>query len=152
MELNNRKGRPNYPTEFKYQLAVAACMPGVWVSRLAQEHGINTDMLFELRRDLRSGQLAEPATATLYYFGASHPFGPLSVDVKWSSLDVKHSIDDAAMLVARATYALSRRTFIYTSVGHIRNDGSSAVALDAGGSVGAGMAQSGIMVGVRHHF
>lgn len=100
----------------------------------------------------KSNAVTGSRKSMLYYFGASHPFGPLSVDVEWSSLNVKHSIDDAAMLVARATYALSRRTYMYTSIGHIRNDGSSAVALDAGGSAGAGMAQSGIMVGARHHF
>lgn len=63
MELGNRKrkGRPNYPTEFKHQLAVAACVPGVSVSRLAQEHGINTNMLFKWRRDRRANRLVGPA-------------------------------------------------------------------------------------------
>ena len=57
-ESNNRKGRPNYPVEFKQRLAKAACEPGVSVSKLAQQHGINTNMLFKWRRDLRAGLLA----------------------------------------------------------------------------------------------
>ena len=61
VESGNRKGRPNYATEFKYQLAVAACAPGVSVSKLAYEHGINTNMLFKWRRDLRAGLLVGPA-------------------------------------------------------------------------------------------
>lgn len=61
VESGNRKGRPNYSAEFKYQLAVAACAPGVSVSKLAYEHGINTNMLFKWRRDLRAGRLVGPA-------------------------------------------------------------------------------------------
>jgi transposase len=56
---NNRKGRPNYPAEFKHRLATAACGPGVSVSKLAQQHGINANMLFKWRRDLRAGLLTE---------------------------------------------------------------------------------------------
>lgn len=56
---NNRKGRPNYPADFKHRLAMAACEPGVSVSKLAQQHGINANMLFKWRRDLRAGLLAD---------------------------------------------------------------------------------------------
>lgn len=63
MESGNRRGRPNYSPEFKHRLAVAACEPGVSVSKLAQDHGINTNMLFKWRRDLRAGLLIEPATS-----------------------------------------------------------------------------------------
>ena len=41
---------------------MAACDPGVSVSKLAQDHGINTNMLFKWRRDLRAGLLTGPAT------------------------------------------------------------------------------------------
>lgn len=54
---NNPKGRPNYPAQFKHRLATAACEPGVSVSKLAQQHGINANMLFKWRRDLRAGLL-----------------------------------------------------------------------------------------------
>lgn len=55
----NRKRRPNYPAEFKQRLAKAACESGVWVSKLALQHGINVNMLFKWRRDLRAGMLSE---------------------------------------------------------------------------------------------
>jgi transposase len=58
-QTSNRKGRPNYPTEFKHRLATAACKPGVSVSKLAQQHGINANMLFRWRRDLHAGLLTE---------------------------------------------------------------------------------------------
>ena len=56
---NNRKGRPNYPADFKHRLAMAAREPGVSVSKLAQQHGINANMLFKWRRDLRAGLLTD---------------------------------------------------------------------------------------------
>lgn len=88
----------------------------------------------------------------LYYAGASRPVGPVVVDAQVSRRDSRHSGADATLFVARVTYALSKRTAVYTSLGHIDNDGSSAIALDVGGSTGAGMAQNGLMAGLRHSF
>ncbi|MCO4865962.1 MULTISPECIES: IS66-like element accessory protein TnpA [Cupriavidus] len=56
-----RKGRPNYNEEFKRRLAAAACEPGVSVSKLAREHGINANMLFTWRRRYRTEQCQEAA-------------------------------------------------------------------------------------------
>lgn len=50
-----RKGRSNHPLEFKRTLAQRACEPGVSVSKLAQEHGINANQLFKWRRHYRAG-------------------------------------------------------------------------------------------------
>lgn len=52
VESGNRKGGPNYLPELKHRLAVAACDPSVSVSKLAQDHGINSNMLFKWHRDL----------------------------------------------------------------------------------------------------
>jgi predicted porin len=65
---------------------------------------------------------------------------------------VKHSDADATMLVARLSYYLSKRTAVYGSVGHMKNSGLSAIALDAGGTVGVGRSQNGVMAGLRHTF
>lgn len=51
-----RRGRPNYPIEFKRRLAVAACEPGVSVAKLALRYGLNTNMVFKWRREYRAGQ------------------------------------------------------------------------------------------------
>ena len=63
----NRKGKPNYSLEFKRRLAVAACEPGVSVSKLALAHQVNANMVFKWRRNLRAGLLedAAPAPAAL---------------------------------------------------------------------------------------
>ncbi len=54
----SRKGRPNYPVDFKRDLAVQACAPDVSVAKLALKHGINANMLFKWRRQYRAGQFA----------------------------------------------------------------------------------------------
>ncbi|MBO9536635.1 porin [Herbaspirillum sp.] len=89
----------------------------------------------------------------LYYLGVSYPFSAaLVLDAQISRLDVKNSPNDVNLLVARLTYNLSKRTALYTSVGRITNGGTSAVAIDAGGTVGAGKNQVGVMTGIRHTF
>ncbi|MBK8760896.1 MAG: transposase [Sulfuritalea sp.] len=45
----SRKGRPNYPIDFKRKLAALACAPNVSVSKLAAT-GINTNMVFWRRQ------------------------------------------------------------------------------------------------------
>jgi transposase len=50
IKSGSRKGRRNYPVDFKKQLAIAACMPGVSVARLALDNGINANMLHKWRR------------------------------------------------------------------------------------------------------
>lgn len=88
----------------------------------------------------------------LWYFGVSHPINNFVIDVQAAARNTKNSDDDVTMLVARLNYALSKRTVVYTAIGRMDNDGNSAVALDAGGTVGVGKAQNGVMVGLRHHF
>lgn len=93
------------------------------------------------------------AKSDLYFVGVSYPFADKWVlDTQVARLDIKNSQNDSTLVAARAMYNLSKRTAVYTSVGHISNGGTAAVAVDAGGSVGVGMSQTGIMVGVRHFF
>lgn len=56
---SSRKGRPNYPLEFKRKLAALACDPEVSVAKLAAGHGLNANVLFRWRRQYLEG-----------YFGA----------------------------------------------------------------------------------
>jgi predicted porin len=88
----------------------------------------------------------------LYYLGASYPVGAFTLDAQWAKRVTRHVDADVTMLVARVTYALSKRTYLYTGVGRMDNEGTSAVPLDASGSVGVGRTQNGFMAGLRHHF
>ena len=89
----------------------------------------------------------------LYYLGASYPFSAaLVLDGQVLRLNVKGSSNDVTLSVARLTYNLSKRTAVYTSMGYIKNGGTSAIAVDAGGTVGVGKNQFGLMTGIRHTF
>jgi transposase len=57
MESGRRRRSTNYPLEFKRRLAEQACDESVSVAQLALEHGLNTNMLFRWRRQLRAGML-----------------------------------------------------------------------------------------------
>ncbi|HBE6106695.1 TPA: transposase [Escherichia coli] len=48
-----RKGCPNYPPEFKQQLVAASCEPGISISKLALENGINANLLFKWRQQCK---------------------------------------------------------------------------------------------------
>jgi predicted porin len=89
----------------------------------------------------------------LYYLGVSHPVGPqLTLDAQVARKDVKGSQNDTNMLVARLTYAFSKRSAMYAAVGRMDNHGLAAIALDAGGTVAPGRAQKGVMTGIRYAF
>lgn len=94
-----------------------------------------------------------PVDSQLLYVGAAWPVAPaLVLDGQLARLAVKDSPNDATLATARLTYHLSKRTAIYGAIGRMDNDGAAAVALDAGGTVGAGRTQNGVMAGVRHFF
>lgn len=91
--------------------------------------------------------------SNLYYLGATYHLAPsIFVDAQVAHRDTKSSDSDVTMAVARITYGLSKRTALYSAIGQMRNDGQSAVALDAGGTAGPGKNQNGIMAGLRHSF
>lgn len=92
-------------------------------------------------------------TSNLWHVGVSYPVMPaVVVDAQVSRLDVKDSDNDATLVAVRGSYAFSKHTMVYAMAGRIRNGGSSAVSLSAGGTVGAGLSQSGVAMGIRHSF
>ena len=62
-----RQGSQNYDPEFRRRLTLASFEPGVSVSKLARENGINANMLFSWRKRYREKQreAAQVAAATL---------------------------------------------------------------------------------------
>jgi predicted porin len=104
-------------------------------------------------REKRAATVVNNLDSELFYLGASHPLtAALQLDGQVAVLDVKGSDNDSTLAVLRLTYNLSKRTGIYSAIGRMKNDGTAAVALDAGGTVGAGLGQSGIMAGIKHAF
>jgi predicted porin len=104
-------------------------------------------------RNKRAITAAASVESDLYYLGASYPLAPaLVLDAQVARLDIKNSGDDTNLVAVRLTYSLSKRTAVYAMAGHVKNSGNAALALDAGGTVGVGLNQSGAMAGLRHTF
>ncbi len=106
-----------------------------------------------LRRDNEGS--ATPKS-DIYSLGVTHPIGPVVLDASYSTLRVKNSSDEASIFAARALYNLSKRTAVYTTVGHLTNKGNATYTVDGGVVAGSapapGVNQTGVMVGVRHIF
>jgi transposase len=64
-EQKKRRRSTNYPLEFKRQLAQQACDESMSVAQLAMQHGLNTNMVFRWRRQLRAGLLGLTTTQFL---------------------------------------------------------------------------------------
>ena len=58
-KAGTRKGRLNYDTGFKQQLAKASCEPGVSIAGLALEHGLNANMVHKWRRQYLAAMAAQ---------------------------------------------------------------------------------------------
>jgi transposase len=63
VQSGSRKGRRNYPIDFKKHLTIAACAPGVSVARLALDNGINANMLRRWRRAHLASEVGTRETA-----------------------------------------------------------------------------------------
>jgi transposase len=74
-EQKKRRRSTNYPLEFKRRLAQQACDESISVAQLAMQHGLNTNMLFRWRRQLRAG-LLDTTTQFLPMAVAAEPKEP----------------------------------------------------------------------------
>lgn len=96
---------------------------------------------------------ATTPTSDLAYIDAGYRLTPLLMfDGQVARLDFKDSPNDSTQFLLRAMYDLSKRTTVYVAGGYIRNQGTAAVALSSGGTVGAGMSQTGLLTGIKHSF
>ena len=107
------------------------------------------------RAHISEGSVATPKS-NLYWIGASYPVtSQFTVDGQIFRLDFKNSANEATLFALRGTYALSKRTAVYGTMGRIGNDGALAISASggaAGGAPAAGNSQTGVMFGVRHAF
>jgi transposase len=103
---NNRKGRPNNPIDFKARLAKEACEPGVSVSKLARQHGINANILFKWRRDLHEGLLAASGSQSAHLLPVivqRAPAFPAPPSITPSTGHIEIVIADAVVRVSAGT-------------------------------------------------
>ena len=65
------KGRLNYDTGFKQQLAKASCEAGVSIARLALEHGLNANMVHKWRRQYLAALASQAQPVPVQFLPAS---------------------------------------------------------------------------------
>ncbi|MGQ3003454.1 MAG: porin [Hydrogenophaga sp.] len=90
--------------------------------------------------------------------GVKVPVGPGEINATYQVRNVDDAAgSDARLWAVQYLQPLSRRTSVYVSVAHQRNDGAAAFGLwpsraDAGGSPAAGADVRGVQIGMRHVF
>lgn len=98
------------------------------------------------------GSATQPRS-NLVYLGAAYNVTPFfTIDGQIAKLDYRATNNDTSQFLIRGVYNLSKRSAWYVAAGRISNDGTAALALSAGGSVGAGMNQTGLITGIKHSF
>jgi len=99
----NRRGirYRHHPIEFKRALVEQSLLPGVSVSRLAREHGVNANQIFNWRKIYQAGGLGPVQGATLLPIQLHDAKGPVhgapvrlppKVSVRPSSPDESHIV------------------------------------------------------------
>lgn len=104
-EQKKRRRSTNYPLEFKRQLAQQACDESVSVAQLAMRHGLNTNMVFRWRRQLRAGLLGT-TTQFLPVALTAEPKQPIggagsagSIEIQLGQATIRiHGVPDPATL------------------------------------------------------
>lgn len=93
----------------------------------------------------------------IYFLGASYSVTTaFSVDAQVLRLHDNRPSANARTVIARANYALSKRTAVYALAGRVLNDNNASYSI-SGGEISssaptAGGGQTGVMIGVRHSF
>lgn len=102
---------------------------------------------------IRNNEGSTTPRSNLYYAAAAYKFTEhVTVDGQLSELDYKDSINDSKQALVRVLYDFSKRTTVYVAAGRMNNRGTAALTLTAGGSVGAGLNQTGVITGIKHSF
>lgn len=91
--------------------------------------------------------------SNLYYFDGAYRATPVvTFDGLVGRLDFHNSDNDSTLYTLRVMYDFSKRTSTYLGIGHVANKGTAALALSAGGTVGVGMSQNGVITGIKTSF
>ncbi|MFM0431827.1 porin [Paraburkholderia aspalathi] len=107
---------------------------------------------------LRGGAIHRMTSTTtdyqtnIYYGGASYMLKPdVELDGEISRIATSDQ-KNANYYVMRATYFLSKRTFIYTMLGFMQNNSRASYSVGAGNYTVAGAKQTGVLFGIQQRF
>lgn len=92
--------------------------------------------------------------SNLYWVGASFKLFPaFTLTGSVYKTDRKTVAQDPLSFVVSGSYAFSKRTDVYVTVGHAKNENGSALGLNGfGNTVTPGENQTGVVTGIRHRF
>jgi predicted porin len=99
--------------------------------------------------------IATPKSHLYWVMTTLRTAGNVTLDGVVSQLKYDASPNRAFVLGARGQYALSRRTFLYVTAEHIRNDGALAISASTLAPVSApvaGGSQNAVISGIQHTF
>ncbi|THC39307.1 porin [Massilia sp. Mn16-1_5] len=114
-------------------------------------YNIATVKLFASYQRLRSETPVTRRDTDLYWVGAQYNSGgPFTLTGSLYFNDPAGSANRSNMLTILASYALSKRTDLYSEVAFMQNQ--DAAMLGMGGAVNPGGHQGGAIVGIRHRF
>jgi predicted porin len=100
----------------------------------------------------RNTSAAVHSQSDIYFVGATYHASPaLSFDTQVLRYLLRET-SSSTLFVGRVNYLLSKRTTVYTSIGFMENSSRGAAAVAAGGSVGVGQNQLGVMAGIQQRF
>jgi predicted porin len=105
---------------------------------------------------LESGKAATAdLRADTYWGGISHYAGPVTLTGAVYHVNVKNVAAgkdaDPTMYVARAMYALSKRTDLYLAAAHVTGKNGQLVGVSRD-DAGFGTSQTGVTAGIQHRF
>jgi predicted porin len=104
----------------------------------------------------RSNIVSPTPTSNAWFLDASFPIDLFTLDAQIARIKFKDSLNGASLIAARVVYNLSKRSAVYLTSGRIFNKGNSTFTIDGGNITGStplpGVAQSGVMAGLRHMF
>ncbi|GLU33620.1 porin [Trinickia caryophylli] len=126
------------------------------LSAYAQYAGAKIGAGWVGRRVVTQSPAVPDVRSNLFFVGASYLVLPtLVVDGEVYRIVNSEHDTRATMGTLRTTYLLSKRSSVYAQVAYLANSAKARYAVSGGGSgttPGAGMGQTGVMVGIKHMF
>jgi predicted porin len=152
VQANYALGRAQVGVMYDRQNGVSLATQRDTIERVAigGSYNIAPVKLFASYERLTSATPLISRDTDLYWVGAQYTSGAVTVSGALYFNDPEGNANRSNMLAILASYALSKRTDLYTEVAFMKNQ--DAAMLGMAGAVNPGDRQGGAIVGIRHRF
>ncbi len=101
----------------------------------------------------RDNDASSTPRSDLWYVGGAYDITPaFTLAGQVYTLRFRHSDKKAMLYAVRGSYAFSKRTSVYSTIGYIDNSGQLAASVDGASAPPPGASQLGAMLGIKHIF